>query len=678
MALNDKNKSARGRPDESSKEEPVVLANIDELIIPADNDPPVPRKKESKQFMDFGDTPPEKEVPEKDSADDEKSFVTLDDFDELDFTDAEDFDDDDESQPDFEAYYLYRRSIPDEGDNPEPAQAPEPSPESESSDGAKALGGADEYYLTDSISFFDKDNDGLTSPDASKKEENAVVETAPETETAPPPEPESKDAAPVIPEDPETVETDASFQFGETFASKRPPRKEKSVWLRPVLYGVAALILMTLILSPGIQKLLSNLISRYAGEHSVPSDSPAKHPGKPGNNINPSDSGPNGADEARTVPESPDHEGIIEDPLNAALQLIPPLIERLDQRRANLEKLRHYYRNGVDHDASKIREWLKAKKIKTLQDAMNQTGTELTLRRISYRMHYLSEISRLVSALEKAREELLYIKRKSEIDAMFIPFSEEIREDRIIEEINNAVSRYRSLPDHLVIQNDSGGGLQVETVWNDIVNGMKSRDLKRNAGQDIKSEICSGEFSNIYALKRLTPEIAECLAAWKGKDMYLGEIRRLEPASAAMLAQWPGKWLILNGLEFLSPDTALQLAQWKGDRISLNGLNRISEQALNQLLTWKGGHLEMAGLTTVEGVSSKYEILRLLNRIVKWEGEGRFLYFSDRFLNRMNKVVQDASGSKQTGKKYVKFALNRFVNPGSAVSAIRDNQQGKG
>ncbi len=654
MALYDKSKSGNSYPDRGSHEEPIVLANIDELIIPADDDKSPPSKKKSgEQFMDFGDTPAEDESPPEEALVNEKSFVSLDDFEELDFNDMEDGDnDDDATQPDFEAYYLSRRNISDDQSGMEPDHKSAPLDETGPSKNGGAPEEPDEYARTDAVSFFD-DDDGMVPFD---DDISAEEDRGEEPEPALKPEPNSK----ATDSSSETAEPDPPFRFGDTFASGKPLRKEKSIrrWL--FVFFIGLFILGSLIWLPEHQTRISKWISHYFAQKPVPADLPGKERRTVGNDSSQLKTPADFTEDGKDTSSSAEQDGIIENPLDAALHLIPPLIARIEERRINLEKLSRYYKNGVDDDIGVVRNLLKANKIKTLDAAMSHTGIELKMRRISYRMHYLSEIDRLTGVLVKAREELTYIKRKSEIDAMFIPVSEDIKEDRIIEEINNAVSRSRNLPDHLVVRNDSGGGIPIKTVWKDIVNGKKNTPSIRAEGRDIKTEICEGRFSNAHALTRLTPEIAECLAAWKGKDLYLGGISRLTPASAAAISQWSGEWLILNGLDYLSRDTAEQLSRWKGTRLSLNGLNRISEQTLNQLLTWDGTYLETAGLTAVDGLSNKYEILRMLNRIAKWEGEGRVLYLSDRFLNRLNEVVQDTSSLRPPAKRRFYFALARY------------------
>ena len=134
--------------------------------------------------------------------------------------------------------------------------------------------------------------------------------------------------------------------------------------------------------------------------------------------------------------------------------------------------------------------------------------------------------------------------------------------------------------------------------------GMGGTRISRLSGADrdggdtaaISRQICDGDFSQRDRLTTLSPEVARCLAKWKGKDLFLNALTELHPDAARHLADWQGDWLGLNGLTDLSPETAAHLARWKGKGLSLNGLSRLSPRVVAILSEWQGDQIELVNV----------------------------------------------------------------------------------
>jgi hypothetical protein len=122
--------------------------------------------------------------------------------------------------------------------------------------------------------------------------------------------------------------------------------------------------------------------------------------------------------------------------------------------------------------------------------------------------------------------------------------------------------------------------------------------------------VCSGDFSQKHRLTKLSPEAAQCLATWTGKDLFLNGLTELSEEAARRLAEWPGDWLGLNGLAHLSAETARHLSRWRGKGLSLNGLSRLSPQVAAILSAWQGEQIELINLK--HGVHWDHPATRLL------------------------------------------------------------------
>jgi hypothetical protein len=145
------------------------------------------------------------------------------------------------------------------------------------------------------------------------------------------------------------------------------------------------------------------------------------------------------------------------------------------------------------------------------------------------------------------------------------------------------------------------------TIWQGIEKRLAAADASvrlpagppTEKGDDsaIWKEICAGDFSRKHLLTRLPPQVAQCLSAWTGKDLFLNGLTELSPASARLLAAWDGDWLGLNALAELSPEAARHLSRWRGKGLSLNGLLRLSPQVADILAQWQGEQIELVNLT---------------------------------------------------------------------------------
>ena len=242
----------------------------------------------------------------------------------------------------------------------------------------------------------------------------------------------------------------------------------------------------------------------------------------------------------------------------------------------------------------------------TLEKAIADNAIALSIRAIQRRMVYIAKLDAPLKQLQDSAEDLLYLERKTEF---FETLSQWISGPPLPEykqQISNRIQSNLKAAAELSVDQVQVQTPSETTVWKEIVAGFKvrkpapnTRPADKSLNEQIGREICDGNYSRKYQLTSLSPETAQCLVQWSGKDLYLNELTELTPQMAKILVQWPGEWLSLNGLKEISPETAKYLSQWPGKHLSLNGLEKLSPQVTAQLSQWRGAQLEMVGLTAI-------------------------------------------------------------------------------
>ncbi len=297
-------------------------------------------------------------------------------------------------------------------------------------------------------------------------------------------------------------------------------------------------------------------------------------------------------------------------PAQAAATGIDALIEQIERLRdayrvkhEEIEALQAQYRREIAGVEDEIR--AEAKGVHEFKQAVENKRIELGLKTIQRQQAYIDKLEESARHLQIGNEELRFLQREIQADARIAAFTENVTVDHLAAKADEALKRYGLALEKARVDLSSISLTPLEQIWKSIAEipaasgpAAAPPSMAAAATRDAKilDQICQGHFENKHRLTDLTVEAAGCLAAWKGKDLFLNGLSRLSPESAARLAQWKGQWICLNGLTEVSEPLAAALAQWPGRRLSLNGVATLPAAATRQLARWPGRELELVGL----------------------------------------------------------------------------------
>jgi hypothetical protein len=307
----------------------------------------------------------------------------------------------------------------------------------------------------------------------------------------------------------------------------------------------------------------------------------------------------------------------LKDDINTARDQV---IRKLEE----VKDLKSYYEKGIAEDQDSIRRTMASSGIATFEAAQQHGQIELQLRTIQRRRRYTAKLDFPISQLTSASEELLFLKRKTDMFETLSRGLSGLSLPEFSQEVSTIIGNLLKLSNGLDIDQVQVKAPELESIWKEVQaskSGQPASRVQINDVQDrdISQEICRGDFERKYLLTTLDADTAKCLFKWSGKDLYLNALTQISPSAAETLSQWPGEWLSLNGLETLTPEAAKYLSQWKGKRLSLNGLKRLSKNATRYLSEWKGEQLEMVGLESIG----------------RWENYGTRLYLSEKLRRKL-------------------------------------------
>ena len=292
--------------------------------------------------------------------------------------------------------------------------------------------------------------------------------------------------------------------------------------------------------------------------------------------------------------------------LKRAVDDLDRLRNELIEKQAEIEQLRVYYQAGIDAEIQGIVDMLRQTGNGSIshQAAMDDPHICLGLAAIQRRHKYITKLETPAKALFWNSEELLYFSRKAELVTMMVGKTSDIDIDGFIKAADDIRKLHSDALSRLNIDAVPAVPPVPESIWQDIVKRLSMTPVTSEKkipqtvidNTAIWKNICEGDFSRKHNLTVLSPEAARCLAAWKGKDLFLNELTELSAESARQLAAWPGEWLGLNGLKELSPEAAVHLSQWKGKGLSLNGLSHLSPRVVAILSEWQGDQIELVNV----------------------------------------------------------------------------------
>lgn len=337
---------------------------------------------------------------------------------------------------------------------------------------------------------------------------------------------------------------------------------------------------------------------------------------------------------------------------SAKLEEITSIRKKLLIKEKEIADLIRNYKNGISEMENEILSVKQNNQVNSFSAAIKNKKIEFGIMTIQRRQAYIKKISTPYKWLNQGIEELLYLKRKIEIDAQISRVVNGIDMDKMIQEIDVVIQSYRTGIEKLEIDMKNVELMPLETIWERIIekdqfivennnqtdepapiNHPALTDKEKN-NRMIWEEICSGNFKRKNEITTLSTEAAKCLSKWKHADLFLNGISEISPEAAKYLLKWKGNWICLNGVKTLSAETAKHLFQWQGNWISLNGLGEISSGLLRYLPHWQGKQLELMGLKYKKSKSERVG----LTFLAKWEKSGGKLYIPVKIRRVMNNL----------------------------------------
>jgi hypothetical protein len=313
------------------------------------------------------------------------------------------------------------------------------------------------------------------------------------------------------------------------------------------------------------------------------------------------------------------------------------LRDELLEKKEEIYQLIRHYQSGIADLEEQISLELKKEGITSYREAIKNRRIELDLRTIQRRRSYIQGLEKPNHWLKQGSEELLYLKRKAELDLQLIDIAGGIDMDRHMRHIGAAIQKYRPSAEKLAVDCENTDLPPLATIFGQIKNQKKKtgKALPNMADAEIMKEICSQNYERTTELTRMSAATAQCLSEMNGSDLFLNSLTTLSPTAAKYLFQWRGSWICLNGVKELSPAAAQHLFKWKGSWISLNGLIEFPPELATYLMKWEGKQLELMGLR----YNRKNADQKALKYLALWETMGGKLFISDDVRKEIERVL---------------------------------------
>jgi hypothetical protein len=319
------------------------------------------------------------------------------------------------------------------------------------------------------------------------------------------------------------------------------------------------------------------------------------------------------------------------------LNEVDRLREKLLAKKEEIYRLKLHYRNGIVDLKDQIGREMQGANISSLAQALKNKRIELNLRTIQRRQNYIRELEKPNRWAHNGSEELLFLKRKAELDLQMADVASGIDLDRHMRYINSAIQKYQPSAEKLAVDPLPVELTPLESLWDQIIQQQAGKGPTPIEPEDEKiiAEICSGDFKRIAELSAITTEAARCLSRMNGSDLFLNGLTQVSPEDAKFLFQWQGNWICLNSIKELSPAVARYLFRWNGNWISLNGLTEFPPELAVYLMEWKGDQLELMGLKYEKSKPDR----KALKYLALWETMGGKLFVSDGVRKEMDRVM---------------------------------------
>ena len=322
----------------------------------------------------------------------------------------------------------------------------------------------------------------------------------------------------------------------------------------------------------------------------------------------------------------------------AKIQEAGDLRDKLLQKNEEIYLLKLHYQNGIAELEDQIKQALRKQGITTYKAALKNRLIELKLRTIQRRRSYLLGLEKPIRWIDHGSEELLYLKRKAEVDLELIELADGIDMERHMRHLDAAIQKFRPSAEKLAVNYDDKNPVSLKVIWQQLKRPKQhiEETLPNVRDEKIAKEICNGNYENLTELTHLSVKTAKCLSNFNGPDLFLNNLTTLSGNAARSLFQWRGNWICMNGIKKLSPTTAKYLFKWDGNWISLNGLTEFPPELAAYLMEWEGKQLELMGLQ----YNSKNADHKALKYLALWETMGGKMFISETVRKEIERVLR--------------------------------------
>lgn len=295
--------------------------------------------------------------------------------------------------------------------------------------------------------------------------------------------------------------------------------------------------------------------------------------------------------------------------IDDVLEKADNLRDELFIKQKHIAELKQYYQDGIYEMENNVLKEANKKRITSYNQAIKNKYIALGLRTIQRRQAYMRQLDRPHYITYLGSEELLYLKRQTEINAKMNDIAEGVDMNKSFERIRASAEKYGLINETLSVDTENLTLKPLPNIWKEINAGRRrpakkqvllSNEDKKN--HEIWQDIYEGNFDRMFELTQLSPKAARSLSQWEGKILSLNNLSNLSLEAAKYLSQWDGEWLSLNGLTTISDNAARYLSQWDGEWLSLNGLVKLSPKAAKYLSQCRGKQLEMVSLMHLASV----------------------------------------------------------------------------
>ena len=421
--------------------------------------------------------------------------------------------------------------------------------------------------------------------------------------------------------------TDEKDNQRESVASTR---KTKRKWIneKPSRVQIAiGLILLVIAISGGVFYLKPSLLNFGKTAIPVPIETKKIEPTEPEQPEQPI------GERIGTIKPSSKFEAYL-----AKIQEAGDLRDKLLQKNEEIYLLKLHYQNGIVELEDQIKQALRRQGITTYKAALKNRPIELKLRMIQRRRSYLRGLEKPIHWIAHGSEELLYLKRKAEVDLELIEIADGIDMERHMRHLDAAIQKFRPTAEKLAVHHDDQNPVSLKTIWQQIIRSKQhvKETVPDERDEKVAKEICNGNYENLTELTHLSVKTAKCLSNFNGPDLFLNNLKALSGNAARALFQWRGNWICMNGINKLTPSTAKYLFKWDGNWISLNGLTEFPPELAAYLMEWEGKQLELMGLQ----YNSKNADHKALKYLALWETMGGKLFISDTVRKEIKRVLR--------------------------------------